>query len=336
MMHIEGYNIHPLAQKAPEMTPEEYRQLKESIQKIGQTHPITVDKDGTLLEGRHRLKAALELGIAPKTETYNGEQTIAQFIFSTNIRRNLSKAQRHQYIADFAPIIYKEVEAKTKEAQKRKTASGAFVREESSRTTLVNANTEHPGRDEVKEKMGITEWEARLVKDVINHAPDLLPEVGKIGNLHKAAIEAKKRSGGKSKKKGKGLTPAEVRKRHAALLSQRTQALTNEQIDPDFQGTEQEFTRKYGYVRNQTKQQLEEAADKQAFSSWVASFRALKKPLEAYLALGTFRVDNFRNYLSKGASSERRKGEMKELVDMIIRTRESIEWLIRELNAEVT
>src|ERR1700740_2662556 len=100
-MEITNYKIHPLAQKVPEMTLSEYRQLKESLKATGQTSPILTHK-GEIIDGRHRLKACLELSFKPWIKEYDGDKPIAQFILSTNIRRNLTKLQRHQLIADFA------------------------------------------------------------------------------------------------------------------------------------------------------------------------------------------------------------------------------------------
>jgi hypothetical protein len=331
-MHIEGYKIHRLAQKAPEMTASEYRELKKSIQQMGQTHAIIQYQD-EILEGRHRLKVCLELGIEPRIEQYTGTQTVAQYIFSTNIRRNLTQTQRHQYIADFAPIIIPEIEKETKESQKSKVGRTQFVGENPPRRTA----SDHSGRKYAMEKLGATEWEIRSAKEIMAHAPELLGEVGKIGSLGKAATEAKKRSGGKKKSsKKKEPTAAEIRQRRNEILNNLgpLPVLTRDQVDPDFKGTPQEWVDKYGHLLIQTKAQMEAEADRQAFSNWVAAFRDLKKPLTAYLKIGSFSIENYHKFIAKAGSEERRTrrvGEIKELVDMVIRIRESIEWLITEL-----
>ena len=332
-MKIDGYKIHPLAQKAPEMTPSEYRLFKESIRTIGQTHAIIRHKD-EILEGRHRLKACLELGVEPRFEEYSGTQSIAQFIYSTNIRRNLTKLQRQQYIADFAPIFLPEIEKETKESQKRKSGRGKFVGAESSPTNADERPfaEQHPGYELAAEKMKATVWEVRCTKEIMNHAPELLGEVTKLGGLHKTAVEAKKRSGGKKAGKKKGPTAAEIRAKRDAILSGKLPVLTKEQIDPDFKGTDQDFVDKYGYVPIQTKAQIEADADAQSFSAWVAAFRDLRKPMAAYLKIGAFKVENYEKFIAKAGTQERRTrriGEMKELADMVIRIRESIEWLLK-------
>jgi len=50
-------------QVMPELSAEEYRALKEDIKENGILVPITVDEDGKIIDGHHRLKAAEELGI---------------------------------------------------------------------------------------------------------------------------------------------------------------------------------------------------------------------------------------------------------------------------------
>jgi len=50
-------------QVMPELSAEEYRALKEDIKENGILVPITVDEDGKIIDGHHRLKAAQELGI---------------------------------------------------------------------------------------------------------------------------------------------------------------------------------------------------------------------------------------------------------------------------------
>jgi ParB-like chromosome segregation protein Spo0J len=51
----------------PELSPEEYESLKQSIMKDGLYVPIIVNQNGIILDGHHRYKACQELGIEPKT-----------------------------------------------------------------------------------------------------------------------------------------------------------------------------------------------------------------------------------------------------------------------------
>lgn len=50
-------------QVLPELAAEEYRALKQDIEQNGIIVPITVDDDGNVIDGHHRLRAARELGI---------------------------------------------------------------------------------------------------------------------------------------------------------------------------------------------------------------------------------------------------------------------------------
>lgn len=50
-------------QVLPELAAEEYRALKQDIDRNGIIVPITVDDDGNVIDGHHRLRAARELGI---------------------------------------------------------------------------------------------------------------------------------------------------------------------------------------------------------------------------------------------------------------------------------
>ena len=59
---IYGRRIHPACAATPEMEPEQYAALKDSLDKEGQFLPIIEGPDGRILDGRHRLLALEELG----------------------------------------------------------------------------------------------------------------------------------------------------------------------------------------------------------------------------------------------------------------------------------
>jgi hypothetical protein len=96
-------NIHPLAEAFPMMTDDELADLAADIKENGQIHPIIVDEDGTLVDGRNRLRACEIAGVEPTFAPLNGHD-VAAFIVSTNIaRRNLSKGQQAMALALLYP-----------------------------------------------------------------------------------------------------------------------------------------------------------------------------------------------------------------------------------------
>ena len=106
---MQTYTIHPVALKFPEIPPEEYAELKESIRKYGQFEPIIVS-EGKVLDGRHRYQICLELGMEPNTINFADHQakakdnlTVEEFIFDSNVkRRHLNESQRAAIAAEFA------------------------------------------------------------------------------------------------------------------------------------------------------------------------------------------------------------------------------------------
>jgi ParB-like chromosome segregation protein Spo0J len=60
-------------QVTPDLSPDEYQELKADIAARGVQIAIEYDEDGNVLDGRHRLKACAELGITdfPKANKKN-------------------------------------------------------------------------------------------------------------------------------------------------------------------------------------------------------------------------------------------------------------------------
>ena len=124
---------------------------------------------------------------------------------------------------------------------------------------------------------------------------------------------------------------AEIRARSAAVLNGLV-GVSKEEFDPDFKGTAQDFIDQYGHVQLWTKKQYEDSNDKVAFSTWIGNIRDLREPLKKYLEGKPFKPENFEAWLKRGTQPEKRRSEMQELASMIVRAKESIEWLVKFLN----
>jgi hypothetical protein len=98
---------HRFAKLFPAMSDEEFRNLVDDIAATGQRIPITtIEEDGTVfvLEGIHRQKACLQLGIEPKRTPYQRDDPLG-FVLSANLhRRNMNPSQLAQLGADLADL----------------------------------------------------------------------------------------------------------------------------------------------------------------------------------------------------------------------------------------
>jgi ParB-like chromosome segregation protein Spo0J len=73
----------------PQMSPEEFAQLKLSIQEEGQHYPIVANEDLEVLDGHHRFRACVELGIEPDFEVRKFDDKLLEkkFVIEANLRR---------------------------------------------------------------------------------------------------------------------------------------------------------------------------------------------------------------------------------------------------------
>lgn len=87
-----NYEIHPLAKLIPQMSAEEFANLRADIDANGLIEPIWL-YEGMVLDGRHRYTACMELGVTPKFRQFEGVNPI-DFVVSENLhRRHLSSSQ---------------------------------------------------------------------------------------------------------------------------------------------------------------------------------------------------------------------------------------------------
>lgn len=97
------------ASLVPELSPEEFESLKQSIKKANGLYvPIIVNQDGIILDGHHRYKACQELGIEPKTIVREFSDKLEEqlFVIECNlIRRQLNNFRRTELALKSKPIL---------------------------------------------------------------------------------------------------------------------------------------------------------------------------------------------------------------------------------------
>jgi ParB-like chromosome segregation protein Spo0J len=82
--------LNPIYEKLlPQMTEEEFAELKASIKSEGQHYAIIVNEDLEVLDGHHRYRACMELGIEPDFEVRKFDDKLLEkkFVIEANLRR---------------------------------------------------------------------------------------------------------------------------------------------------------------------------------------------------------------------------------------------------------
>ena len=104
----------------PKMSDEEFAELKASIQAEGQHYPIVANEDLVVLDGHHRFKACVELGIEPDFEVRRFEDKLVEkkFVIEANLRRR--HLTKFQLVELGVPLL--EIEKAL--AKKRQSAAG--------------------------------------------------------------------------------------------------------------------------------------------------------------------------------------------------------------------
>jgi len=89
----KDYDVHELCKLFPVMNGEQFEALVDDIKTNGLLSPVILF-EGKILDGRHRYKACVNLGIEPDFEEFDGKDALA-FVISHNLsRRHLDESQR--------------------------------------------------------------------------------------------------------------------------------------------------------------------------------------------------------------------------------------------------
>jgi len=139
--------VHPIADLFPLMPDDELAALAEDIRENGLIHPVMLDAEGQVVDGRNRVAACKLAKVEPKFEKLNGQDAKAYIVSANLARRNLSKGQQAMALA----IMYPEPE---------KTAPG----KRASTTTLL-------------ETKSVSHARLSQARAVLHQSPELAEEV---------------------------------------------------------------------------------------------------------------------------------------------------------------
>lgn len=95
--------VHPLAELFPMLDGDELADLAADISVNGLLHPVIIDADGVLIDGRNRLAACEIAQVEPSWELLNGHDAAAVIVSANLARRNLSKGQQAVALAMIYP-----------------------------------------------------------------------------------------------------------------------------------------------------------------------------------------------------------------------------------------
>lgn len=168
-------NLHPACSALPELSPERYAELVESIREHGQEDPIIVH-DGVVLDGRHRLRACGELGIEPRLEEWDGRGgDPVSFIALKQIRRDMTVSQRAAWAAEYVLPAEEEKAAERKASTLRQGDAAPDME-------AFPHRDEGTARDKAGEAAGVSGRSVGEAKKIRDTSSELFEEV-KSGNL---------------------------------------------------------------------------------------------------------------------------------------------------------
>ena len=162
---------HEAAGLIPAMSDDEYQSLKADIAEHGQREPLVVHEN-QILDGRHRYQACMELGLEPRTKSWDGRGSAVTFVISQNLhRRHLTASQRAAVAVQAATMYEAERKAKSRQRLKPERLQGSVEE------IVPQVNRGPQARDEVATQFGINSRYIQDAKAIRDAAPQLLDQV---------------------------------------------------------------------------------------------------------------------------------------------------------------
>jgi ParB-like chromosome segregation protein Spo0J len=155
----------------PMMSQEEFEQLKESIRTEGQHYPVIVSEELEVLDGHHRFRACLELGIEPDFEVKHFEDKLLEkkFVIEANLRRR--HLNNFQLVELAVPLL--EIEkALSKKHQTQKNQEAASTIESAVEDSFSEIEPKVKTAEIVAKKAGVSTRTLERGKKIIEKASE--------------------------------------------------------------------------------------------------------------------------------------------------------------------
>jgi ParB-like chromosome segregation protein Spo0J len=213
--------IHPLCSVFPDMAPNEYEDLKDSIKVNGLLHPI-VTYEEAILDGKNRDRACRELGIEPRTEPYQGDDLFGFVVAKNLTRRNLTTSQRSIIAGKIANMRQGERTDLEPSAnlQKVSQAQAAEMLNVSPRTVVDAAYVLDHGTPDLVSAVERGDMKTSAAKAIANLPPEEQQRIveEKDPGARRAAIKAAKKSAATKQKTTKATTEPPVTKKNTVKV----------------------------------------------------------------------------------------------------------------------
>ena len=128
---MKELKVHPAADIFPMMSDEALANLAAHIKANGLIHPIVLDAEGQLIDGRNRHAACLLAGIEPSFESLNGRDPLAYIAGANLERRSLTQGQHAMAYA----MIYPEPEKRGR--GNKRSGTGSFTNQRLSEARVI-------------------------------------------------------------------------------------------------------------------------------------------------------------------------------------------------------
>ncbi|UCI07200.1 hypothetical protein [Mesorhizobium sp. B1-1-8] len=266
------YQDHPFAEIWPLLSGEDFAKFVADIKANGMRVPVVLYQ-GRILDGRARYRACVEAGIEPRfqhTGTSNDIDALNLAVSLNDYRRQHSTFERRAFAAARLAHLKQQIQFQ----EKVKMPTGA------------TRDPSLPGHNRfVKEAaliMEVSTGSLARARTIIQYAPELEKAVeDKRIRLQAASEKARPPKGPHAKRTAAKRSAAkesaaeEIYQRGLEFRRNipKTNFLTPEEVDPDFEGTPLEFATKYGHVLTKTASQREQEAAQARGEDFVAWLR---------------------------------------------------------------
>lgn len=173
--NLDGLKPHEAAQIVPRMRPDEWKAFLEDVRANGVIEPLVIQRDGPVLDGRHRLDAARECGfeVVPYREVELSEREQVDFVIrSAVIRRHLSDDQR----AMLANYLREQIGDESKRTRSAKAGAGNRKKGKNLEVTSASKIKER-ARKQAAEALNVPESKVRKAKEIADESPELADKV---------------------------------------------------------------------------------------------------------------------------------------------------------------